>query len=558
MYGTRTRPGRSPRSRGWVLAGGTAAVLLLTACGGSSLSADGSAGSRGSGGDGGSSSQSQEAPELRLAIGGESEEGFDPTLGWGRYGSPLFQSTLLTRAADLSIEGDLATDYHVSEDALVWTVELRSDATFTDGSQVTAADVAYTFNTAATQGGLTDVTTLEEAVATGEHTVELRLKAPQSTFVNRLISLGIVPEHAHGEGYAQAPVGSGPYEFVSWQRGQQLVVERNDDYYGDLPQFERIVFVFSDEDATLAAARAGQVHLAGVPASLAAQDLPGMRLEAVTSIDNRGVSFPTVPENGATSPDGLPVGNDVTADVAIRAAVSNAVDRQALVDGILEGFGSPATGPVDGAPWHEPNAVVGDADPAEAERILEAAGWVDGDGDGVREKDGTPAQFTLLYPATDSLRQGLAVSLADMVGRVGIEVRPEGVSWEAIYERLHQDAVLFGWGSHDPTEMYNLYHSAQAGTGVWNPGFYDNPVVDAHLDAAMAATDQDAANVSWRAAQLDRDGEGFTEDHPWVWLVNLDHTYFVDECLDLGELQIEPHGHGWPITAGIASWRWTC
>ena len=540
------------RPTAWVVT--ALAALILTGCGGAaqpSPGAPGVAGARAAPG-------STEAPELKLAIGGEEQDGFDPTLGWGRYGSPLFQSPLLTRTADLSIGFDLATDYVVSDDALVWTVQLRDDAHFTDGEPVTAEDVAFTFNTAAEQGGLTDVTALDEAIATGDHTVELRLRQPQSTFVNRLISLGIVPAHAHGEGYGAEPIGSGPYELVSWQRGQQLVVQRNDDYYGDLPEFERLVFVFSEEDATLAAARAGELHLAGVPAAMATQDLPGMRLEPVTAIDNRGISLPTVPDAGSLSADGNPVGNDVTADPAIREALSYAVDREALVDGILEGFGAPAVGPVDGTPWHEPDVVVGDADPDRAAQILEQAGWVDSDGDGTREKDGVPAEFTLLYPGTDSLRQGLAVAVADMAAGVGLTVRAEGASWEDIYVRLNQDAVLFGGGSHDPMEMYNLYHSAQAGIGFGNTAFYANPVVDAHLDAALAATDQDTAEAAWRAAQLDSDGNGFSTDYPWVWLVNLDHTYFVDECLDLGDLQIEPHGHGWPITAGISSWRWTC
>ena len=93
-------------------------------------------------GNGGSPSAAAEAPtELVLAIGGESEDGYDPTLGWGRYGSPLFQSTLLQRDADLDVVPDLATDWSVSEDGLVWTVDLRTDARFTDGEPVTADDV---------------------------------------------------------------------------------------------------------------------------------------------------------------------------------------------------------------------------------------------------------------------------------------------------------------------------------------------------------------------------------------------------------------------------------
>lgn len=493
--------------------------------------------------------------ELRLAIGGESEDGYDPTLGWGRYGNPLFQSTLLTRDADLGIANDLATRHSVSPDGLVWTVDVRTDARFTDGRPVTARDVAYTFTKAAKSGGLTDVTVLREAVAVDDDTVELRLSRPQSTFVNRLVSLGIVPEHAHGPDYARKPVGSGPFVLEQWDEGQQLIVRRNDDYYGAKPAFERVVFVFTGEDASLAAARSGQVDVAALPSSLASTTMPGMEMHRVQSVDNRGIMFPYQPADGRTDEDGNPIGNDVTSDLAVRRAVNTALDRKALVDGVLNGYGRPATGPVDGMPWYEPSTAVADNDPEAARRLLDEAGWRDADGDGTRERDGVKAEFTLLYPATDSLRQGLALAAADMLKAVGIAVTPKGESWEVIYTRMHADAVLFGWGSHDPTEMHNLYSSEQAGVESWNPGFYADAEVDAALGAAMAATDPDEATRHWKDAQR---GFGPAADAPWAWLVNLDHTYFVDSCLDVGPVQVEPHGHGWPITWGITGWRWTC
>lgn len=309
----------------------------------------------------------------------------------------------------------------------------------------------------------------------------------------------------------------------------------------------------------MAAARTGDVDVVGLPSALATQEIAGMRLETVTSIDNRGISLPTVPRTSLSSRR-VEVGNDVTSDVAVRRAVNVAVDREALVEGVLEGFGSPASGPVDHSPWFNPDSAITDADPDAARQVLADAGWEDADGDGVVEKDGTAAEFTLVYPAGDSLRQGLALSVVDMLEPAGIKVATEGLGWDAIEKRMHTDAVLFGWGSHDPTEMYNLYHSSMAGTELFNPGFYADDTVDGHLDAALAATDQDEALEHWRAAQLDESGNGFSAsaDAAWAWLVNLEHTYFVDECLDLGELHVEPHGHGWPITASLTQWRWDC
>lgn len=502
----------------------------------------------------------QTSQELILAIGGESDEGYDPTLGWGRYGAPLFQSTLLRRDSDLNVVNDLAQSYSVSDDGLTWTVQIREDVTFTDGEQLTAEDVAYTFNTAAESGGLTDVTVLDAAVATGDYTVELRLREPQSTFINRLITLGIVPAHAHGDGYAQNPIGSGPFILERWDQGQQLIVERNPDYYGNAPQIDRIVFLFLDEDAAFAAAQAGEAVLVSVPQSLAVQTVDGMRLVDVESVDNRGLLFPFVPDTGETTENGHPIGNDVTADPAIRQAINYALDRQALVEGVLEGYGSPAYGPVSYLPWEQPAANITDGDLETAQQILTDAGWADADGDGILEKDGLAAEFTVIYPASDSIRQALALSSADMLRPLGIQANVEGKSWDEIETQMHSSAVVFGWGSHDQTEMWNLYHSTMGGVEYYNTGYYGNSAVDDYLDLAMGATSQEEANAFWQNAQWDGEQTGFTTrgDAAWAWLVNLNHTYFVSDCLDIGQPQVEPHGHGWPITAGIVEWQWTC
>ena len=498
--------------------------------------------------------------ELRLAVRGESEDGYDPTLGWGRYGSPLFQSTLLRRDADLDVVNDLATGYQVSPDGLRWTVDIRTDAKFTDGTPVTPEDVAYTYTKAGESGGLTDVTVLDAATVVDRDTVELKLKKPQSTFVNRLITLGIVPRHAHNDGYARNPIGSGPYKLVRWDEGTQMVVEANPDYYGQKPAFGRVVFLFTEEDATLALAKAGEVHVAAVAQSLATVPIAGMRLVSVDSVDNRGMMLPTAPAEGKTTADGHPIGNAVTSNLAIRQAVNVVVDRQALVAGVLDGYGSPAIGPVDGLPWFEASSAVADNDVERAKRILADGGWRDGDGDGIVELNGQAARFTLVYPGTDTTRQGLAVAAGDMIRTAGIDVNVEGKSWDEIETRMHTDAVLFGWGSHDQTEMYNLYHSSFAGTDYYNTGYYRSPAVDGYLDLAMGATEADEADVFWKAAQLDGKGAGFTAkaDAAWAWLVNLDHTYYVDDCLDVHQPQVEPHGHGFPFTAGITSWTWSC
>lgn len=493
---------------------------------------------------------------LILALGSEPETGFDPTTGWGRYGSPLFQSTLLKRDHELNIVYDLATDYSVSEDGLVWTVSLREDVTFSDGEPLTADDVVFTFQTAAEQGSTVDLTVMEKVEAVDAYTVRFTLKQPQSTFVSHLVSMGIVPAHAYGPEYGEHPIGSGPYQFVQWDRGQQLIVEANPHYYGEQPYFRKLTFLFLGEDAAFAAAKRGQVDVVAIPSAFASQKVDGMRLESLQSVDNRGIMFPYVAPGEVDSED-KQIGNVVTADLAIRQAVNVAVDRQALVDGVLYGYGTPAYSANDGLPWWNPDTVIEDDNVERAREILSEAGWVDQDGDGIVEKEGVKASFPLLYPATDVTRQSLALAVADMVKSAGIEMIVEGKSWEEIEKKMSSSAVLFGWGSHDPLEMYHLYSSQFQGVGYYNPGYYSNEIVDAWMQQALAAPTEEEALKFWKKAQWDGvTGLSAKGDAPWAWLVNVDHVYLVREDLDIGYQRIQPHGHGWPITDNMMEWTW--
>ncbi|WP_106497507.1 ABC transporter substrate-binding protein [Lentibacillus sp. Marseille-P4043] len=493
--------------------------------------------------------------ELVLALGGEPEDGFDPTTGWGRYGSPLFQSTLLAYDQNFSIQNDLAVNYEVSKDGLDWTIKIRDDVKFSDGVPLTAKDVVFTYHTAKTSGSIIDLNNLEKVEEIDPHTVKFTLKQPESTFIYLLTTIGIVPEHAYNDSYNVHPIGSGPFQLVQWNKGQQLIVEANPYYYGEKPFFKKLTFLFLSEDAAFAAAKAGEVDVASVLPALAKEDISGMRLIELESVDNRGIMLPYVPASRETE-EGIPIGNDVTADKAIRKAINIAVDRKALVDGVLEGFGTPAYTVADRLPWWNPDTVIEDGDLGAAETILEEAGWQKNE-DGIREKDGLEATFTLLYPAGDQNRQSLSLAFAEMMKPLGVEVTTEGKNWNELERLMHANPVMMGWGSHDPLEMYNIYSSKTRGEGFYNANYYSNPVADAYMEKAMHATDQDLANTYWKKAQWD--GEtGFSAkgDAPWVWLVNLQHLYFVRDNLEIGEQKIQPHGHGWPVTDFIEQWHW--
>ena len=492
-----------------------------------------------------------------IAIGSEPET-LDPTKGWGHGNAPIVQSTLVKYKADLTFENDLATSYELSEDGLVWTFTIRDDAYFTDGEKVTAADVAFTLETAKAAQGSVDLTYMESAVATDDTTVVITLSTPTSIFLNTLASVGIVPEHAYGEDYGTNPIGSGPYKFVEWRAQEQIMFTANENYYGGEPAIKNVTVVFMSEDAALAAVQAGQVDVAYSTATLGTTEVSGYHVEAITSADNRGFTLPVLPDEGKITESGAPIGNNVTCNIEIRQAIAYAIDRQAVADMVLNGFGRPAYSENDGMPWNNPEVKI-ETDVEYAKKLLADAGWVDTDGDGIVEKDGLKAEFRCVYPSGDSVRQAVGMAAAEQLLAIGIKVNVEGMSWDEIMKVMFSEAVLMGWGSAIPNETYYLYRSEGALLDdFYNPEGYMNETTDAYLNAAMEALTVEEANENWRKAQWDgTTGTAMQGECPWVWIVNLDHVTYVRDGLSIGDQPIHGHGHGLPLIQNLQEWAWT-
>ena len=500
------------------------------------------------------SPQQEPSVIVTMPVTSEPEAGFDPVYGWGageHVHEPLIQSTLTTTTQELEIGLDLAVDYSVSQDGLLWTVTIRDDAFFTDGERLTASDVAFTYNLCAENSSVNDFTMLESAVAVDDVTVEFHMNRPFSIWPYTMAVVGIVPEHAYGEGYGSDPIGSGRYILKQWDRGQQVILEANPDYYGGEVKMKRVTVLFMEEDAALAAAMAGQVDVAHTAASYADQTLEGYGLFRVESVDNRGINLPAV---SAFEKDGVTVGNDVTGDIAIRRAVNIGIDREEMIENVLNGYGTPAYSVCDKLPWYNEASEV-EYDPEEAVRILEEAGWKEGE-DGIREKDGVRAAFTVMYQPDDSVRQALAADLADQCARLGIEVTMQGAGWDVAYQNALSQPLVWGWGAHTPMELYNIYHTAPGESSAqYSP--YANTRVDVYMDAALAADSLEDAYELWKKAQWDG-STGVTQegDIPWVWLCNVDHLYYVRDGLQIAEQKIHPHGHGWSLINNVDQWEW--
>ena len=540
------------------------AVLLSAALALSAAFAASGCGS-GSEGTGAAARTSAQAAEQRARAGevvvamdpnSEPAAGFDPAYGWGageHVHEPLVQSTLTVTNPDLTIGYDLATDYSVSEDGLTWTVTIRDDVSFTDGEPLTAEDVAFTYNTVKASSSVSDFTMLDYAEAADDRTVVFHMNRPFSIWPYTMAVTGIVPEHAYDSAtYGASPIGSGRYILKQWDRGQQVILEANPDYYGGEPLMKKVTILFMEEDAAFLAAQAGQVDLAYTSATYSDQQIEGYALASYATVDNRGFNLPAVPEQ--TDAQGRTVGNDLTADVRVRRAINMGIDRQEMIDHVLNGYGSPAYSVCDQMPWYSEASEV-EYDPEGAAALLDEAGWKTGD-DGVREKDGVKAELNLLYSAGDSVRQALAADFADQLGDLGISCTLEGVGWDTAYDRALSDPLIWGWGAHTPMELYNIYHTAAGSDwALYSP--YASDAVDRYMDQALAQNDLETSYQLWQQAQWDgTEGVTWEGDIPWVWLVNIDHLYWVRDGLQVADQKIHPHGHGWSVVNNVDQWTW--
>ncbi|MGW1145046.1 ABC transporter substrate-binding protein [Streptomyces sp. NPDC002454] len=466
-------------------------------------------------------------------------ESLSPLLGFGKDGNSKVFDGLLTHDAEMNLRPALAVELpEVSDGGLTYTYRLREGVKFSDGEPFTAADVVFTYRTIldpktnnASKG---ELDALKTVTAQGDDTVVFRLKYPYAPFAERTV-LPIAPEHVAGRQdvnngpFTTKPVGTGPYELVTWSKGEKLSFRANPEYWGGAPKVKNFTMaVIKDDDVRATRLRSGDLDGAILPPNLAetfAED-EDRKTHTAKTFDYRVVTLPT--------------GNPVAGDVAVRRALDLAVDRRAMVDSILNGAGKEAYGPVPTDSEWFTEGTERTHDLAAAEKILDDAGWKPGDG-GVRVKDGVRAAFPLWYPSGDKLRQDHALAYASDAKKAGIEIKVQAGTWEVIEPRMSKDAVLAGGGSPaDPDfDQYTLLKSTLAGDGFNNMAWYDNPVVDEALDDARRSGDKAERGAAYDTVQRE-----LVKNPGYTFLTHIDHLYVTEDRFGPLTTQVEPHDHG--------------
>jgi peptide/nickel transport system substrate-binding protein len=439
---------------------------------------------------------------------------------------------------------------------LVYTFTIRNDIKFSDGVPLTPEDVVFTYETARSNGLGTDLTMIKSVEIVEGSKVRFTLNKVFSPFIRTTALLGIVPKHAYGDEYARNPIGSGPFRVKQLDINQQLIVEPNPYYYGTKSPFTQITILNIDEQAALAAAKSGRLDVVMVNPEYAKETVKGMHLENIKTSDNRGFNLPMIPETKNAA--GITVGSNVTSDPAVRRALNIGISRQTIINNALNGVGTASWVRFEGLPWasEEPGLIDGQVE--EAWRILQAAGWIDGDGDGVREKNGIRCEFRITGRTDDLQRYNLAVARAETARQLGINIFAESMDWTSAQRIARGAPTCIGTGSYSYLDVFNAFHSSYGNADIINLSnspMYTNKTVDAYLDAMLAVASEAEAIALAKKAQYDGT-TGANVDLPYLWLVNIDHSYFVRDGLSLGVQRIHPHGHGVPVIQNLNEWKY--
>lgn len=427
----------------------------------------------------------QAAPRTDIVVGMQLEPPIlDPTANAAAAIDEVVYANVfegLTRVGpDGSILPGLAETWTVAPDGLSWEFTLRQGVTFHDGTPFTAEDVVFSFDRAMAEGSINAQKQLfdgiDEVTALDAHSVEITLTAPKGSLLDALAwGDAVIVSPMTAENNKTNPVGTGPFRFSSWTQGDRIVLERNPSYWGPAPALEKATFRFiSDPTAAYAAMMAGDID--AFPNFPAPENLQQFATDPRFQVLIGSTEGETIlAMNNATPPFD---------DVRVREAVSAAIDRQALIDGAMFGYGLPIGSHF--APHHPAYVDLtgfSPYDPEKARALLAAAGHAD---------DLKPR---LILPPPSYARRGGEI-VAAQLRAVGIEPQIINVEWAQWLDQV--------FARHD-FDLTIVSHTEPMDIGIYaRPDYYfgtDDPVMRALIKGIDTTTDPGEQGELLRAAQ---------------------------------------------------------
>jgi len=429
----------------------------------------------------------------------------------------LFMS-LTALDENLQFAPQLAASWAFAPGDTLLTFHLRQDVKWTDGVPTTAHDVLFTYqlaiDTTVVYPAASRFDQTSKVEVLDDYTVRFHFKRayPEALFDTQM---PILPKHllekiprakiAECE-FNRKPIGNGPFKLAEWLANQRVVFEANPEYAWGRPKLDRVVFqIIPDETVLLTNLVTGAVDV--VP-SLSPLSFKQVEQNAsLQKLRYAGRNYAFIAWNNAR-PLFTP---------RVRQALTHAINKQEIINTLLEGFAQPAIGPLLSFNWaYDKNLRDVPFDPAAAQNLLQREGWRDTNGDGIWDKQGRKLELTLKTNADNQLRRDIAVMVQAQLKKIGVQARVEAVEWNLllnqVFEKRDFDGLISAWDADFSVNPSPLWHSEAIANG-YNIVSYRKARVDSLLDKARALVDRRAAEPLWHEFQ-----KIIVEDSPYTFL----------------------------------------
>jgi peptide/nickel transport system substrate-binding protein len=467
----------------------------------------------------------------------------------------------LSTVGDVGFKPRLAKSWTWAPDSLSIAFHLDSTAKWHDGVPVRSADVKSTYRvyTDSASGSPFGVTLASiDSVSTPDSMTAVfwfRKRSPLQ-FFDAVYNMSILPDHLlkdtkgaalRTSSLARNPVGTGRFRFVSWTPGSALQLAADTSNYLGRPHLDRVIMTIApDFNTALTRLVGGEADvLEQVPAA----SLPDIAKDTTLNrtldpgLDYNFVQFNLKDPKLPARPHKL------FGDRALRRALSEAVDRASIVRNVYDSLAFVAVGPtVRAYPTTDTTVKPIAFSVDKAKHDLDSLGWKDSNGDGVREKNGVPLEFTLEVPSSSKARTSMAVLIQEQLKQVGVKMNIDQLDYPAFVAKEGSrsfDAVFGGWHvDASPGSVRQTWSSAGAAKGGTNYGSYSNPAFDAEVDSALSAQTPAERRAHFTTAYRIID-----EDAPAIWFAEPKRIMAVNRRIETGKLRADVW---W---ANIADWK---
>ncbi len=421
---------------------------------------------------------------------------------------------------DIVLVSSLAKSWEISEDGLVYTFHLRKNVKWHDGMPFTADDVEFTYKKLIDPSVMTPRSSrflmIEKFEVLSPYDIRVTYK---EAYAPALESWGIeiIPKHIFKDGDINThpanrkPIGTGPFKFIEWKTDEKIVLEANPEYFEGMPFISRVIFrIIPDQTVQFLELKSQNIDsMALTPDQYQKETASEQFKKSFNKFKYPSFSYTYL---------GYNLRNPLFEDKRVRQAISYAVNKKSIIDGVLIGLGKPATGPFPPKSWaYNPNVKTYDYNPIKAKELLSEAGWNDTDNDGIIDKDGKPFKFTIITNQGNKMRELTATIIQENLMKIGIKVNIRIIEWSTfVYEYVNKrkfEAVLMGWSLSMDPDCYVIWHSSQTGENEFNFISYNNPEVDKLLDKGRKTF-----NINERKQIYYKIHEILAEDQPYTFL----------------------------------------